>query len=102
MLISSYRSRKFGGACGTRNFSESEGVVLFYINKSSKKKEGKRKERKRKQLYPVKFCWIKKKSFKRAKNKVEHGSGILFLGENFGYQAHHLLFLKETEALLSL
>lgn len=46
MLISSYRSRKFGGACGTRNFSESEGAVLFYINKSLKKKKEKEKREK--------------------------------------------------------
>lgn len=103
MLIPSYRDRKFGCAYRIRNFSEPNGAILFYLNKLSKKKVRKKKEkrkgRKKNPILSSEILLNKKIKLKRAKNKVEHVSGNLFLGETLGYQASRLFFFKETKAL---
>lgn len=63
---------------GSRNFSKPKGAIIFYLNKLLKKKKERRKGGEESKVVSSEtFIDIKKKTSKRAKNKVEHVRGIL-------------------------
>lgn len=75
---------------------QSQKEVLYLLKYIvQKKKERKRGKGREKWSFTYwNFVELKKKTFKRAENKIEHVSAILFLGENFGYHACHVIFLE--------